>query len=1086
MGVLLLVGANVADAAVAADSAPRATASIDPDSDPEADSSPVYAIAEANGRYYIGGNFQTVAGETQPYLAAIDVATGRLDQTWRPQVNGEVLSIAVAPDGSAVYVGGKFFKINNSYPSRIAKLDPITGAVDNNFDPDADAAVDTLATDGTNVWAGGTFTTIGGVAQAHLAKLDSNGVVDTAFAPVLDGKVLDLQLEGARLYMGGNFTTIDGVEHKRIAAVNPATGVADAWAPESNFKVYEVSMKPDGTILYAAGAGSLGAGGNSLTAWDTTTGEQLWRRINSGDFQAVVATDDLVYIGTHGEYVYIDNNGPFLESDDNPNAVRRNKLAAFDPITGELAPWNPGANSTWGVWELHIGPSGLAVGGDFVQIGGVVQPHFAVFNGPGIGNQSPAPTFSYFCTSVSCVFDGASSSDPDGTVASYAWDFGNGITSSQPQVTIAKTDLANRPTATLTVTDNAGASATTSNPVVVTNGNRNDLPVEVVDVLSYTGQGTLTSQGASFIDSGDYGIAIVTMADATAVITPPAGWTSLNSQVAGSMKSEIFVNPAPQSIEEDFVSDKPGVKGTLTLSIYRYLDTAAPLQSFAVAEPVLASQHTAPAITVPSDSTIVHYWANRSATGVSLAAPANEATVSSIVGLGGGHINSTMSVTTAEAGTSPARVAIGDLHTRSALGWTIGLVEGTPAPICVATVTADDTIFVDWSDVRDASTYTLRRNGAWVTTNNDVTSSSYLDAPGEGTWDYELRAITPAGRVDVPCTPSVTVDPPAPFVQTCSATLNDDESIDLAWDAIPGENGYSVRRNGTYLASAGNTLEYSDSPGEGTWDYVIRSNKDGVVTNTTCNPTGLVIDPPAPVAQTCTATLNADDTILVTWDAVPGANGYSVRRDGNYLTFVGNTFSYVDDPGAGTWDYAVRSTVNGVKTTTSCDPTGIVIDGPPPVAQTCSAVLNADSTITLTWDPIAGENSYNLRRNGTYVGELGNTLTSVRNPGPGTYTYEIRSNLAGTVTSTVCSPIDIVIVDSPPTGQTCTAVENADGSVTLTWDEIPGEDTYIVRRNGGWLTNTGALTYTDVFADDDDDYVIRSRQGNATTNTTCE
>jgi len=124
-------------------------------------------------------------------------------------------------------------------------------------------------------------------------------------------------------------------------------------------------------------------------------------------------------------------------------------------------------------------------------------------------------------------------------------------------------------------------------------------------------------------------------------------------------------------------------------------------------------------------------------------------------------------------------------------------------------------------------------------------------------------------------------------------------------------------------------------------------------------------------------------------------------------------------------------------------------------ANGCSATLNADDTVTLTWDQIAGENNYSVRRNGSWLTQAGNTLTYTDNPNPGSYDY------------------------------TCSATLNADDTVTLTWDPIAGENNYSVRRNGAWLENTGELTFTDVFAEQGDSYVIRSRQDGVSTNTDC-
>jgi PKD repeat protein len=64
-------------------------------------------------------------------------------------------------------------------------------------------------------------------------------------------------------------------------------------------------------------------------------------------------------------------------------------------------------------------------------------------------------------------FNGSASSDPDGTISSYAWTFGDGGTGSG--VTASHTyTTAGTFTAKLTVTDNLGATASTTATITVT------------------------------------------------------------------------------------------------------------------------------------------------------------------------------------------------------------------------------------------------------------------------------------------------------------------------------------------------------------------------------------------------------------------------------------------------------------------------------------------------------------------------------------------------------------------------------------------------------------------------------------------
>ena len=77
-------------------------------------------------------------------------------------------------------------------------------------------------------------------------------------------------------------------------------------------------------------------------------------------------------------------------------------------------------------------------------------------------NQPPIASFTGSCVTLTCTFNGGASSDPDGTIASYSWNFGDG----SPAVTTPTatyTYAAGGPeTVTLTVTDNQGATGSTS------------------------------------------------------------------------------------------------------------------------------------------------------------------------------------------------------------------------------------------------------------------------------------------------------------------------------------------------------------------------------------------------------------------------------------------------------------------------------------------------------------------------------------------------------------------------------------------------------------------------------------------------
>ena len=82
-------------------------------------------------------------------------------------------------------------------------------------------------------------------------------------------------------------------------------------------------------------------------------------------------------------------------------------------------------------------------------------------------NQVPVAAFTSATSALAVSVDGAGSSDPDGSIASYAWDFGDGVTGAG--VTASHTyGTAGTYSVSLTVTDNTGATGATTKSVTVT------------------------------------------------------------------------------------------------------------------------------------------------------------------------------------------------------------------------------------------------------------------------------------------------------------------------------------------------------------------------------------------------------------------------------------------------------------------------------------------------------------------------------------------------------------------------------------------------------------------------------------------
>ncbi|HYN29943.1 MAG TPA: PKD domain-containing protein [Dermatophilaceae bacterium] len=123
-------------------------------------------------------------------------------------------------------------------------------------------------------------------------------------------------------------------------------------------------------------------------------------------------------------------------------------------------------NLTYGVLDMTATPDRLsasfkrAAGGSFADA-------FTLTKGTAPPNQPPTASFTSSCTDLGCAVDASASGDPDGTVASYAWAWGNGQTGAGR--TASQTyPAAGTYTVRLTVTDDKGATGTTTRDVTVT------------------------------------------------------------------------------------------------------------------------------------------------------------------------------------------------------------------------------------------------------------------------------------------------------------------------------------------------------------------------------------------------------------------------------------------------------------------------------------------------------------------------------------------------------------------------------------------------------------------------------------------
>lgn len=369
-------------------------------------------------------------------LVALHASTG-LAESPRPlalpnlhlTTNGSVYAIAERPDGGIV-VGGKFSEIDGVPRFNIARLDA-TGALDESWAPKVEGAVTVLAVDiDDSVYAAGNFTGINGDQRLGVAKIagSGSGELVAGWHSISNGTIRSLITDGkGSLFIAGSFfagSSNDGRYLENFVKASCASGQIDQdWNPEI------------GSILAAAydGNGHLYASAASLSLAKVSAignGDVDTTWLPASDFSqvtaVVTAADGSVYAGGYFcplsdpsdcvSLAKISDSGnvdtmwrpvlPIPEGSDTwIHALRTDDIGNLF-VTGRYgSPWVPFlakistggegiVDATWApdpdatAYDLAVNPDGsIFLGGDFARLGAKSRKGLAKIDQNGLADR---------------------------------------------------------------------------------------------------------------------------------------------------------------------------------------------------------------------------------------------------------------------------------------------------------------------------------------------------------------------------------------------------------------------------------------------------------------------------------------------------------------------------------------------------------------------------------------------------------------------------------------------------------------------------------------------------------------------------
>ena len=476
----------------------------------------VRAIAATDTTVYFGGSFTAVNGSTRSRAAAVS-SDGSL-QSWAPVAGTyNVNAITVSPDGSRVALGGAFTTLNgSSNPGYGLGLVSGTGSGTQNLplqantvirDAGPNGAIVGLSSDSDSFYAVGYDFGTGANFEGTVRVNWSDGRI--AWVEDCHGDSYSAYSTGTLVYKASHAhdcsTVPNGlptlkVWYHSVAFTKQVKGVLKKTT-QVNYPSFEGQPAPSQVNWYPTYTNGIFTGQGQST-WHVTGGGSYV--VYAGEFLRVNNTPQQGLVRFAVKEVAPNKDGPrltgtgFAPSASSPSAGvitiswpanwdRDNERLTYRVIRNgaSTAPVGivTGDSRFFRRPTLSFTDSGLTPGGTYSYAVRAIDPFGNIQTSSSVtataktgtvANQPPVAAFTSSTSGLTASLNGSGSSDPDGSISSWAWNFGDGTTGAG--VTASRTyAAAGSFSVTLTVTDNRGLThsrtqtVSVSTPPVATN-----------------------------------------------------------------------------------------------------------------------------------------------------------------------------------------------------------------------------------------------------------------------------------------------------------------------------------------------------------------------------------------------------------------------------------------------------------------------------------------------------------------------------------------------------------------------------------------------------------------------------------------
>ena len=841
----------------------------------------------------------------------------------------------------------------NLAPTASFVADPVAGAPPLTVNFDASSSVDADGTILSYVWDFGDNSGIGanGINVTRVFTAEDTFTVSLIVSDdggLSDTSTFDIVVSAENIAPLANFTVDPLNGNSPLAVTFDASPSVDA----------------DGTIVsyeWDFGDGILATG---LIANHTYTVAGL-QAIN---FTAtLIVTDDegardtssiIIPVGPPNEppiasFVFNPNTG------EAPIAINFNASASSDPDPGGSIvsyEWDFGdGNSGTGVTATHTYTQGgtftvrLVVTDDRNEVGtlsrqiviqaGNVNP-VARYTATPITGEAP----------LAVSFNGSTSTDADGTIASYAWDFGDGTNA----VGVTATHTYTTPgvyVSTLTVTDDEGGTGVAS--VIITVNEANLPPIAAFTPTPSSGTAPLgvTFNGGA---SNDLDGTIVNYA-----------WTYGDGAVGTGVNStHTYTLPGTYTVQLT-VTDEDGASAMATATIQvnpplNLAPTALFVATPTAGAPPLLVNFNATTSSDPDGNIVSYAWDFGDGTQATGVTAAHTYTVA-------GNYTAQLIVTddSTASDTFTVAIAVNNINVAPTASFIATPTAGAP-PLLVsfdasASTDSDGTIISyswDFGDGTQATgvtaTHTYAAAGNYtaqlIVTDDSTASDTFTVA-------IAVNALNVAPVASFIATPTTGAPPLLVSFDASASTDVDGQIVSYSWDFGDGTQGTGVTATHTYTAAGNYTAQLivtDDSTASDTFTVAIAVNALNVAPVASFTATPTAGTPPLLVNFNASASTDSDGTIVsYAWDFGDGTQGTGVTAAHTYNavgTYTAQLIVTDDSTASDTFTVAINVNANQPPTAvfTATPTTGIA---PLLVNVDANASTDADGTIlSYAWD----------------------------------------------------------------------------------------------------------------------------------------